>query len=296
MASLLTDPGESLFPDSFPTVWASEWGEDKFGLWMTLELQAVEQRFRWITPGVFRMGSPKGEAERGSDELQHEVSLTHGYWMGDTACPQALWQAVMGANPAHFSDDPRNPVEQVSWNDVQKLIERLNDLHPDLNARLPTEAEWEYACRAGTQTPFSFGKNVTPEQVNYNGDYPYAGGAKGMNRGRTVPVGSLPPNSWGLYEMHGNVWEWCADWYGEYERGREVDPVGPARGAYRVLGGGSWFDHGGNVRSAQRYRNEPGLVSRFIGFRLALGQEPGRREGSAGQARWTRDGQAGRAG
>ena len=248
-------------------------GVDEFGLYADLQFNAVNQRFRWIVPGKFLMGSPDTEPERWKNETQHEVTLTQGYWLADSACTQALWRAVTGDNPSRFQGNDDNPVEQVSWDDAQAFIAKLNRLVPGLHARLPTEAEWEYACRAGTSTPFSFGGNITPEQVNYNGEYPYADGKKGQYRGKTVPVKSLPPNPWGLYEMHGNVWEWCQDWFvGEYGTEPQVDPQGPSTGAYRVLRGGSWGSDGGDVRSAYRSRNEPGFRNYNIGFRLALGQ------------------------
>ena len=126
-------------------------------------------------------------------------------------------------------------------------VERLNKLAPDGGFRLPTEAEWEYACRAGTTTPFWFGDQINPEQVNYNGNYPYAGGQEGKYRAETVDVKALPCNGWGLYQMHGNVWEWCQDWYGAYPSATVADPVGPAAGADRVFRGGSWF---GSARAA----------------------------------------------
>jgi sulfatase modifying factor 1 len=200
------------------------------------------------------MGSPPDEPERYEDEVQHEVTLSRGFWLADTACTQAFWQAVTGSNPSGFKDDPRNPVEQVSWDDVQAFIAELERRLPGLPVRLPTEAEWEYACRAGTTTPFSFGENITPELVNYDGNYPYAGGEKGLYRQKTVPVASLPANPWGLYEMHGNVWEWCADWYGDYPTEPQVDPQGPQTGDDRVLRGGSWSYIGGYVRSAYRHQ------------------------------------------
>jgi sulfatase modifying factor 1 len=261
----------NIFPPAFPAPWASEWGQDRFGLYMDLNCQGVCQRFRWILPGSFLMGSPEYEAEReswGGDETQHRVTLTHGFWLADTACTQALWQAVMDGNPSHFTGDPGLPVENVSWLGVRSFIRLLNSLFPKLRAHLPTEAQWEYACRAGTQTPFSFGGNITPQQVNYDGNYPYAGGDKGLYRERTVPVKSLPPNPWGLYEMHGNVWEWCADWYGDYPRQAVIDPVGPGNGERRVVRGGSWRNYAGGTRSADRAGCVPGDRS-LIGFRLA---------------------------
>ncbi len=218
------------------------------------------------------MGSPGNEPERYGDELLHEVILTGGFWLADTACTQALWQAVMGKNPSGFKGAQR-PVENVSWDGCREFIDKINRLKPGLHLRLPTEAQWEYACRAGTQIPFWFGDNITPDQVNYNGNYPYTGGKKGTYRKETVDVTSLPCNGWGLYQMHGNVWEWCSDWYDEYPTGSVIDPVGPADGTFRVLRGGSWIFFGRNVRSAYRSRDVPSYRVFFTGFRLARGQK-----------------------
>jgi formylglycine-generating enzyme required for sulfatase activity len=263
-------------PHEFPAPWASDWGEDMhYGLWMSVQYRGVRQQLRWIPPGTFRMGSPPGEAERSNDEIQHEVTLTQGFWLADTACTQALWQAVMGSNPSRFTGAER-PVERVNWEEVQGFLERLNAALADDAFRLPTEAEWEYACRAGTTTPFWFGAQITPAQVNYDGNYPYAGGRRGVYRAETVPVTALPCNGWGLYQMHGNVWEWCQDWYGTYPSRPVTDPVGPAAGENRVLRGGSWFNYGRSVRSAVRFAFHPGSRSDDIGFRLARGQGPGR--------------------
>ncbi len=253
--------------------WASAMGRDQYGLFAELTIKDARQRFRWIMPGTFVMGSPESELERRDNELAHEVTLSEGYWLADTACSQAMWQAVMNKNLSDFKQDKNNPVERVSWNNVQDFIQSLNEAIPNLNAKLPTEAQWEYACRAGTTTPFSFGENITPDQVNYNGNYPYVDGAKGENRKITVPVGSLPANPWGLYEMHGNVWEWCEDRYATYRTKKEINPMGADKGASRVLRGGSWIDCGGSARSACRSGRDPGSAYRSIGFRLALGQE-----------------------
>ncbi len=214
------------------------------------------------------MGSPASEAERSNDEIQHRVILTEGFWLADTACTQALWQAVMGDNPSGFKGEER-PVETVSWQDVQYFIKRLNTLAPDGGFRLPTEAEWEYACRAGTTTPFWFGDQISPEQVNYDGNYPYSGGPKGKYRKETVDVKALPCNGWGLYQMHGNVWEWCQDRYGAYPSATVVDPVGPAAGAARVIRGGSWLVSARRVRAASRYGRDPGDRHAILGFRCA---------------------------
>ncbi len=253
--------------------------QDQYGRYFDLTVNNVTQRFRWIKAGTFLMGSPASEAERSADEKQHSVTLSQGYWLADTACTQALWLAVMANNPAMFKEDVNNPVEQVSWNDVQAFLIKLKHLIPDLNARLPTEAEWEYACRAGTTTAFSFGNTITPEQVNYAGSGFFGGlfgnTNKDLYREKTVAVKSLPPNAWGLYEMHGNVWEWCNDWKGDYPNEPVTNPTGvskPRFPASRVLRGGSWSYGAGNTRSASRFSYTPDIRYDLFGFRFALGQ------------------------
>jgi formylglycine-generating enzyme required for sulfatase activity len=267
---------------------------------MAFRYRGVRQCLRWIAPDEFLMGSPESETQRYSNETQHRVILTQGYWLADMACTQALWQAVLGDNPSHFKGEDQ-PVETVSWDDAQRFIERLNELVPAGGFRLPTEAEWEYACRAGTTTAFWFGDQVSPGQVNYNGDYPYAGGQKGLNRRETVAVKALPCNGWGLYQMHGNVWEWCQDWYDDYPSETVVNPTGPAGGERRVLRGGCWINDGRIVRSAFRSRGDPGYRDDDCGFRLARGQtsrqdEPEARAGNgasrAGQTSRSGGGQA----
>jgi sulfatase modifying factor 1 len=259
-------------PECFPFSWASDWGTDQYGLWVAFTYLNVRQSFRWIKPGKFMMGSQEDEPGRYDDEIPHEVTMTQGFWMADTACKQAIWQAVTGKNPGRFKGTDR-PVENVSWNHCRDFVDKINGLKPGLNLRLPTEAEWEYACRAGTITPFWFGDNITPKQVNYDGNYPYAGGKKGKYRAETVEVKSLPCNSWGLYQMHGNVWEWCSDWYSNYPGGSGKDPIGPPDGTVRVLRGGSWINFGGYARSAFRFRSVPAYRSYNSGFRLARGQK-----------------------
>jgi formylglycine-generating enzyme required for sulfatase activity len=254
-----------------PYVWTKAWGDDEYGIWTAFEYRGVTQRLRWIPPGRFSMGSPDSESERLQDEVQHEVELTRGFWLADTVCTQELWDAVMGGNPSRFKGADR-PVESVSWEDCREFFERINQAVPGLDSWLPTEAQWEYACRAGTATPFWFGNQVTPEQVNYNGNFPYNGGAKGEYREETVAVGSLPCNGWGLYEMHGNVWEWCSDWLGSYAKGKTVDPRGPDEGEARVLRGGSWIYGARRCRSARRFKFRPDAGFDRSGFRLCQGQ------------------------
>lgn len=255
----------------FPDNWASGYGEDEYGIWQSFTVKGIRCRLRWIWPGTFLMGSPESEPERSDDENQHEVTIFEGFWLAETACTQGLWNEIMGENPNNFKGK-HLPVENVSWDDCQQFIDKLNERKPGLDLRLPTEAEWEYACRAGTVTPFSFGDNITPEQVNYNGNYPYNNGEKGEYRGKAVPVKSLTCNDWGLYAMPGNVWEWCKDWYAKYPSEPVVGPEGPDTGSLRVLRGGCWFRSAWRCRSACRFSYEPGFRYVYIGFRLARGQ------------------------
>jgi formylglycine-generating enzyme required for sulfatase activity len=257
--------------DDFPASWAQACGEDDIGWWMAFDYRGVIQRLRWIPSGSFMMGSPTGEPQRQQDETQHKIRLSRGYWLGETTVTQALWRAVMGKNPSHFNGD-EHPVERVSWDDIQVFIDRLNGAGPDLRLRLPTEAEWEYACRAGTKTPFSFGNTISTDQANYDGNHaPYRNGSNGEYRGQTVEVESLRTNPWGLHQMHGNVWEWCQDWYGDYPSGLVQDPAGPPAGGERVLRGGSWFGNPRSLRSARRGYWQPGWCDDYTGFRLARG-------------------------
>jgi formylglycine-generating enzyme required for sulfatase activity len=258
--------------------WAHHFGRDEYGLYADFKIKGVTQRMRWIMPGEFLMGSPESEPERRSDEDQHEVILTQGFWLADTACTQSLWQAVMSDNPSRFKGADL-PVENVSWEDCRIFIGKLNETIPSLDLSLPTEAQWEYACRAGTTTPFHFGETIATDQADFNGHYPYNDGPKGEYREKTVPVKTFPCNAWGVYEMHGNVWEWCADRYGAYPKEAVIDPIGPHEGNTRVLRGGSWIDNGWSVRSAGRYWLAPTFRSGPDGLRLARGQT-----GPAGQA------------
>jgi sulfatase modifying factor 1 len=266
-------------PSGFPYSWCSSSGKDAFGIWLEFAVKNTAQRMRWIQPGQFTMGSPHDELHRHYSESKHEVTLRKGFWITDTACSQELWQVMMETNPGK-NKGAKRPVENVSWDDCREFLRGTNGIINGFSLSLPTEAQWEYACRAGTTGPFSFGITVTPDQVNYNGEYPYFGEKKELNRGETVELKSLPPNQWGLYEMHGNVWEWCMDWYGEYETGRVIDPAGPAQGKYRVLRGGSAYSAAADCRCAARSRcHGDGRYSRN-GFRFVWNpwnpQEPGK--------------------
>lgn len=258
-----------LSPPIFPNAWASEWGQDEHGLWQALTYKNIHHAFRWILPGNFMMGSPSEEEGRYDNEDLHQVILTKGFWLGETAVTQNLWQAVMGENPSHFKGGD-HPVEQISRDDCQKFTEVLSQAHPDLQLRLPWEAEWEYACRAGTDTPFSFsGKDdLTLDKVNYSGkwdDYDTSG--------ETQPVKNYSANDWGLYEMHGNVWEWCQDVW--QENLGMVAVIGPERQSVserteHVIRGGSWDSKGKRCRSAMRNRFDSKHSNRCFGFRFVV--------------------------
>jgi formylglycine-generating enzyme required for sulfatase activity/tRNA A-37 threonylcarbamoyl transferase component Bud32 len=229
---------------------------------------SLGMKFAWVPPGSFLMGSPPGEESRLDDETQHRVTLSKGFYLGVYPVTQAQWQAVMGSNPSRFQGDDR-PVENISWEDCQEFCKKLA-ARDGKRYRLPTEAEWEYACRAGTTTPFSFGQTISTDQANYDGNYTYGQAKKGVYREQTTPVGSFPANTWGLYDMHGNVWEWCQDWYGPYPTGEEKDPKGYEKGEARVLRGGSWIRNPRGCRSASRRRSAPSGRGGDYGCRVAL--------------------------
>jgi formylglycine-generating enzyme required for sulfatase activity len=236
-----------------------------------------------INGGTFMMGSPASEAGRGSYENQHRVTVG-SFYMGRYEVTQKEYTALMGTNPSVFKGD-NLPVENVSWYDAVNYcnaLSRKEGLTPAYAVsgtnvtwnrsangyRLPTEAEWEYACRAGTTTPFSTGSNITTNQANYDGNYPYNGNAKGSYRNKTTAVGSFAANAWGLYDMHGNVREWCWDWFGDYGTAAQTDPMGAFSGSYRVSRGGSWFNGSQILRSAYRYDYTPSYSYYYFGFRL----------------------------
>jgi len=263
----------------FPPRWATAWGDDAFGLWADLVIGEATQSLRWIEPtgpGGFWMGSPKAEREalqdqdlrRLADRVEHEprrVVVAEGFWLADTPCPQAFWAAVMaGDQPSHFTegnDAPRRPVEQVSWDDVQRFLGELARQCPLLAGRtaLPTEVQWEYAARAGSRTAYPWGDEPDYRRANWNQQH----------RG-TTPVGQFPPNAFGLYDMNGNVWEWCADAW--RRRLDEPRPAPQAEGGPpgRAVRGGSWIDHPGYARSTYRDEWPPDDRFRDLGFRLAL--------------------------
>ena len=232
---------------------------------------SIGMAFVLIPAGSFMMGSPLSERRRFDDETQHRVTLTKPFYMQMTQVTQIQWKTLMGNDSPYFrSCGDRFPVEQVSWDDCQEFIEKLNLKERTDKYRLPTEAEWEYACRAGTTTPFNTGKCLSTNEANYNGNYPYTGCPKGKYRHKAVPVACFPPNAWGLYDMHGNVSEWCSDWYGEYPRHPVTDPRGPARGRVHVHRGGSWNYCAEFCRSALRLRRAPDFRLDFFGFRVVM--------------------------
>jgi formylglycine-generating enzyme required for sulfatase activity len=233
---------------------------------------SIGMRLRLVPPGTFQMGARAHPHERPI----HEVTFPHPCWMGRHAVTQALYKAVTGADPSSFKG-ARNPVECVSWDDAVAFCRQLTEMERAARVlpagwsyRLPTEAEWEYACRAGAETEFCFGDDLDARQANFDGRLPYGKGKKGECRAKTTPAGSFKPNAWGLSDMHGNVWEWCADWYGKYAAGPQTDPAGPVQGSGRVLRGGSWFDRAEQSRSAHRNWHVPPSRFNTFGFRVVL--------------------------
>ena len=209
----------------------------------------------WCAPGSFRMGSPDDEHGRVSDEPLHSVTLTKGFWLGKYEVTQSQWESVMRSNHSRFKNGD-SPVENVSWYDCQAFVKRVNPAFGGM-ARLPTEAEWEYACRAGSDAPFS-GSGVVSEMAWYDENSEH----------HTHEVGGNKPNAWGFYDMHGNVLEWCSDWFSD-PKSDAVNPKGPPSGSFKMLRGGCWFFLDSDCRSAYRLRREPTLRNCIFGFRLA---------------------------
>jgi formylglycine-generating enzyme required for sulfatase activity len=225
-----------------------------------------------IPKGTFMMGSPETEKGRHENETQREVTISKDYYLGVYEVTQAKYEKVMGKNPSHFqgaivgNENADLPVENVSWDDAVEFCKKLSELPDEKKAgrvyRLPTKAEWEYACRAGSKTAYSFDdeEGLLPEYGWFNHN----------SSNRTHTVGLLEPNAWGLYDMHGNVWEWCSDWHEEYPKGAVSDPTGPKRGSLRVYRGGSWGYEAAYCRSALRVWGRPSFRGDVIGFRVAL--------------------------
>jgi formylglycine-generating enzyme required for sulfatase activity len=252
---------------------------------------SIGMRLALIPAGRFTMGAPKDEVDRSADEgPQHEVEISRPFYLGAFPVTQEEYEAVVGINPSWFRadgggkarvkgmDTRRFPVEQVSWDNAVAFCRKLSDRPAERAAghvyRLPTEAEWEYACRGGVSTsrPFSFGASLSSTQANFDGNFPYGGGPKGPNLERTCEVGSYWANGFELHDLHGNVWEWCSDWYDKdyYAASRRKDPAGPVLGTGRVFRGGCWDDFGQFCRSASRGLSKPGDRDGRLGFRVAL--------------------------
>ncbi|MDR0937892.1 MAG: SUMF1/EgtB/PvdO family nonheme iron enzyme [Mediterranea sp.] len=215
----------------------------------------------YVEGGMSMMGSPSSEKGRYYDEVQHPV-IVSSFFIGKYEVTQGHWKAVTGSNPSyfHFKKGDNYPVESVSWYDVQEFIRRLN-AKTGKHYRFPTEAEWEYACRAGTTTAFNIGDELKTSQAAIDSF---------LSIGRTKPVGTYSPNAWGLYDMHGNVYEWCSDWYGDYPTSSQTDPKGSPSGTARVVRGGSWNGFGKYCRSARRNYYNPAHSYYNVGFRLVL--------------------------
>jgi formylglycine-generating enzyme required for sulfatase activity len=233
---------------------------------VTLDLGGgVKLEMVLIPAGQFVMGSPDAQHDAEDERPQHRVRITRPFYLGKYLVTQAQWQAVMGSNPSSFRGDA-NPVEQVSWEDCRLFAQRLSAKLGGGKFSLPSEAQWEYACRAGSTTRYSFG-----DQESELRDY---GWYVGNSRRTTHPVGQKRPNAWGLYDVHGNVWEWCADVYDTkyYRRSPVDDPPGPAEGADRVARGGGWPADAGECRSASRITLTPGRP-RYVGLRVCRAAE-----------------------
>jgi sulfatase modifying factor 1 len=288
--TLQIDAGIHPLVDGEPPDWASGWGEDRFGIYVDFSLSGVTQRMRWIPPGRFLMGTPGDQEKRWSAESPlREVTIGRGYWLFDTPCTQLLWEAVMGTNPSRFKG-PTLPVERVSFHDAQGFLSRINGQVPGLKLVIPSEAQWEYACRAGTSTAtyagemLIFGKNDAPVLDSiawYRGNTGFgeldsSGWRQEQHaheRAGTHPVGMKTPNPWGLYDMLGNVWEWCADHWHENYFGAPSDGsawIDNEEGdADRAARGGSWSDHAHVVRAASRLFSPSSSGNLFLGFRCA---------------------------
>ncbi len=278
---------DSASTDSASTDSASADSRDADAAKVKVITNSIGMKLARIPAGEFRMGSPRGEAERDAEELRHEVTLGKPFHMGVHEVTQGQFASVMGNEARPFFNSkrgggPDHPMENLRWKEAEEFCKKLSARPEEISAgrkyRLPTEAEWEYACRAGTTTTFHFGDSLSSRQVNCNGKYPYGDAEKGSYLRRTAKVGSYKPNAFGLYDMHGNVAEWCADGYDPeyYSDSPEENPLGPPFGAlsddydnfYLVIRGGSWLDDARACRSAYRYRAMHRNRYWTIGFRV----------------------------
>ena len=242
----------------------------KAGERKVVTINGVEFAFRWCPAGTFMMGSPSSEKGHNADEKRHQVTLSKGFWIMETEVTQKQWNVIMKKNRSCYKGDDL-PVENVSWNDCQEFCNNCEQL--DLPVQLPTEAQWEYACRAGSSTPYFWGDLLDGVQANCDGHFGHElFGKKGKKIGTTTPVGSYSPNAWGLYDMHGNVSEWCADRFSAYSGKSETDPTGPSTGFVRVTRGGFFDSPPSFCRSASRKGINEKARSLYIGFRCALNE------------------------
>ena len=226
--------------------------------------------FVLIPAGEFEMGTPLTEPQREAQETLHRVKITRPFYLGIHEVTQREWRAVMGNNPSNFATCGQDcPVERITFFDVQRLIAELDKRSGWPGFRLPTEAEWEYACRAGGAEAFGASSTLSTDEANYDGRYPYAGGPQGQHRSSTTPVGSFAPNRWGLFDMSGNVWEWTADDHCPYPSGTVSDPAGSCGTAVKVIRGGSWFFGADSARCGLRYTHRPQDQGFSLGVRLA---------------------------
>ena len=289
-APLLIEP--PMLPAAAPD-WADEFGEDEYGVYCRFRISDVWFVMRWIPPGEFTMGSPEDENGRYSDEgPQHRVVISQGFWLGETPVTKQQWQAVVQAakvselpdSPSSFKGKPQHPVESVNWHQSVQFSQQVQAvLQSAQQFRLPTEAEWEYACRAGTSGAFHDGSACT-KPLGRDPALERLGWFDENSNGSTQPVRQKKPNGWGLFDMHGNLWEWCRDGKRQYSAESQVDPVGSeTSGASRVLRGGSWSYFAWRCRAAFRFTGDPGCVWSSTGLRLSAG--PGALSGGAGAER-----------
>ena len=307
--SWVASPGENYALEESATLAPPNWIGSPNGSMnpVTIDVSGQEKYWRlwhvpnnmvWIPPGTFTMGSPETEAMRASDETRHEVTFSQGFWTGKYEVTQGEYLDVVQTNPSFFrngttppaggtgglvTNELLHPVEDVSWVDAANYCALVTEreraagrLPEGYLYRLPTEAEWEYACRAGTTTSHHYGDELRSGMANFDGTWEYdasigaIANPEGIHLGRTTEVGCYAPNAWGLYDMHGNVYEWCADWYGAYPGGSVTDPQGATTGLDRVFRGGSWFSFARDCRSALRNSDVPGTQAAAIGFRTVL--------------------------